>query len=101
VDSVQKQVSPLALAQNLKFFGSRVGGIVDIAQGAPGAELFAKGDWAGLTDAIARWIEQGHPQPVGAAALMRQRLHPEVFARNHLEIYRELLSANAHENPPA
>jgi glycosyltransferase involved in cell wall biosynthesis len=81
-----------SLARELKFFGSRVGGIVDIAEGAPGAELFAEDDWAGLTEAIARWIGKGHPRPNGAAALMRQRYHPETIARRHLEIYREVLS---------
>jgi len=61
----------------------------------PGAELFAGNDWAGLTDAIARWIEQGHPKADGAAALMRQRYHPEVVAQRHLEIYHEVLSARS------
>jgi glycosyltransferase involved in cell wall biosynthesis len=80
-----------ALARNLKFFGTRTGGIMDIARDVPGAELFAKDDWNGLTAAIARWMVQGHPRPDGAAALMRERYHPEVVARRHLEIYREIL----------
>ena len=81
-----------ALARDLKFFGAGVGGIPDIARGAPGAELFAKDDWAGLTAAIARWIQQGHPRPAGAARLMRERYHPETIAQRHLEIYREVLT---------
>jgi glycosyltransferase involved in cell wall biosynthesis len=80
-----------ALARNLKFFGSRVGGIVDIAQGVPGAELFAKDDWTGLTDAIAHWISKGHPRPNDTHALMIARYHPENIARQHMEIYREVL----------
>jgi len=80
-----------SLGRELKFFGSRLGGIVDIAASAPGAELFAREDWAGLTDAIERWIKQGCPRPNGAAALMRERYHPTVIARRHLEIYREVL----------
>jgi len=80
-----------SLARNLKFFGSRLGGIVDIAAGAPGAELFERDDWTGLTDAIQRWIEAGSPRPLGAAALIRERYHPEIIARRHLEIYREVL----------
>jgi glycosyltransferase involved in cell wall biosynthesis len=83
------------LARDLKFFGARAGGIVEIAEGVPGVELFAGADWTGLTNAIARWIEEGYPQPVGAAALMRERYHPEVFARQHVEIYREVLSSTA------
>jgi glycosyltransferase involved in cell wall biosynthesis len=82
-----------ALARNLKLFGTRTGGIVEIGGDAPGAELFEKEDWAGLTDAIARWIQEGHHCPTGAAALMRQRYHPEVFARLHLEVYREVLAS--------
>lgn len=79
-----------ALARNLKFFGSRLGGIVDIAEGVPGAELFAPDDWPGLTAAIARWIGQGCPRPGGSAAIMRERYHPQTVARRHLEIYREV-----------
>jgi glycosyltransferase involved in cell wall biosynthesis len=80
-----------ALSRDLKFFGSRLGGIVDIAAGVPGAELFAKDDWAGLADAIERWIKEGCPRPMGAAALIRERYHPLAIARRHLEIYREVL----------
>ncbi|MGA9450575.1 MAG: glycosyltransferase family 4 protein [Verrucomicrobiia bacterium] len=80
------------LARELKFFGARVGGIVEITEGVPGAELFASDDWTGLTNAIARWIENGCPPPAGAAALMRERYHPEVFARQHLKVYHEALN---------
>jgi glycosyltransferase involved in cell wall biosynthesis len=81
-----------SLSRELKFFGSRLGGIVDIAAGAPGAELFEKDDWTGLTDAIERWIKEGCPRPRGAAALIRSRYHPAVIAQRHLEIYREVLN---------
>ena len=80
------------LGRDLKFFGAKVGGIVDIVQDMPGAELFAPDDLPGLTDAIARWIAGGHPRPTGAAALIRERYHPETIARRHVEIYRELLN---------
>jgi glycosyltransferase involved in cell wall biosynthesis len=80
-----------SLSRDLKFFGSRVGGIVDIATGAPGAELFERDDWTGLADAIERWIKTGCPRPQGAAAFIRGRYHPVVIARRHLEIYREVL----------
>jgi glycosyltransferase involved in cell wall biosynthesis len=81
-----------ALARNLKFFGSRAGGVLDIVAGAEGAELFAIDDWRGLAAAIERWIRSGCPKPTSTAALMRQRYWPEVIARRHLEIYREVLS---------
>jgi glycosyltransferase involved in cell wall biosynthesis len=82
-----------ALARDLKLFGSRVGGIGDIAAGLPGAELFAVDDWRGLTAAIAGWIRSGFPRAQGAAQVMRARYHPEVIAKRHLEIYREVLQS--------
>lgn len=84
------------LGRDLKFFGARVGGIVDSAGPMPGAELFAPDDWPGLTAAIARWIAQGHPRPIGNAALVRERYHPIALAKRHVDIYREVLSSNAH-----
>jgi glycosyltransferase involved in cell wall biosynthesis len=84
-----------ALARNLKLFGSRAGGLIDICRDAPGAELFDPRDWAGLAEAIAAWIGQGAPQPDGAGSLMRSRYHPEVIAARHLEIYREVLRLHA------
>lgn len=86
------------LARDLKFFGAGVGGIVEIARGVPGAELFGKDDWDGLNGAIVRWIETGHASPAGAAALMRQRYHPEVHAREHLAVYREVLEGMTAKN---
>jgi glycosyltransferase involved in cell wall biosynthesis len=79
------------LGRDLKFFGARVGGIVDIAQDMPDVELFGLDDWPGLTAAIARWITQGHPRPIGNAALIRERYHPIALAKRHVEIYREAL----------
>jgi glycosyltransferase involved in cell wall biosynthesis len=79
------------LGRDLKFFGARVGGIVDSTRDMPGAELFAPDDWPGLTAAIARWIAQGHPRPIGNAALIRERYHPIALAKRHIEIYREVL----------
>jgi len=80
-----------ALARGLKFFGARLGGIVDIAEGVPGAELLAGDDWAGLTATLAQWIQQGHPRSVAAAQIMRDRYAPDTIARRHLEIYREVV----------
>jgi glycosyltransferase involved in cell wall biosynthesis len=80
------------LARNLKIFGSRVGGVVEIAGDAPEAELFAENDWVGLTSAISRWIRQGHPRSLKAAALMRERYHPRMVAQQHLDIYQKVLN---------
>ena len=80
-----------ALARNLKFFGTRTGGMVDIAAGVPGAELFAVNDFSGLETAIADWLTNGCPRPDNAADIMRQRYHPLVIAQRHWEIYREVV----------
>jgi len=80
-----------ALARNLKLFGATTGGMVDIAAGVDGAELFAPDNFAALESALARWLKAGCPMPRTAAATMRQRYHPEVVARQHLEIYQEVL----------
>ncbi len=80
------------LGRDLKFFGARLGGIVDSAGPMPAAELFAPDDWPGLTAAIARWIAQGHPRPIGNAAIIRERYHPVALAQRHVEIYREVIA---------
>ncbi len=85
-------VVPEALARELKFFGSDVGGIRDIAAGIPGAELFEMNGWPALTEAVFRWINGGFQKPSGAAEIMRRRYHPEVIAQRHIEVYREVLS---------
>jgi glycosyltransferase involved in cell wall biosynthesis len=79
------------MSRNLKFFGSAVGGVQDIASGVEGAELFPVEDWAGLENGIARWLEAGCPRPKTASQTMHSRYAPETIARRHLEIYREVL----------
>ena len=85
-------VVPEALARNVKFFGTRVGGLIDITAGVPDAELFALEDWDGLTNAIAQWMRGGHPRSTRAAAGISALYHPLVIAKRHVEIYREVLS---------
>ena len=79
------------LARNLKFFGARLGGLIDITDGVPEAELFAADDWRGLTLAIASWIRRGFPRAPGAVQSIRARYHPSAIARQHVEIYQEVL----------
>jgi len=81
-----------AMARNLKFFGARLGGITDIARDVPGAELFAAEDWAGLQAGIAHWIRQGHQPAPATQDIISSRYHPQLIARRHVEIYREVLS---------
>lgn len=88
-------VAAEGLARNLKFFGSKVGGLVEIADGAEGAELFERDNFAELEDALFRWLETGHRKPARAAKQMKARYHPETIARRHMEIYREVLSSSS------
>jgi glycosyltransferase involved in cell wall biosynthesis len=80
-----------ALARNLKLFAGSVGGVVDIADGVEGAELFPGQDWPGLENSLARWLETGCPRSDATAMIMRERYHPDVIARRHVEIYREIM----------
>ncbi len=82
-----------ALARNLKFFGARVGGIIDITYGVTGAELFESDDFLGLTQGIRLWIESGAPRLDRGGTIMRERYHPVLIAEKHLEIYAQVLEA--------
>jgi glycosyltransferase involved in cell wall biosynthesis len=82
-----------ALTRNLKFFGSRLGGIMDITAGTEAPELFGVDDWEELGAAIRRWLGSGAPRPLTAAEAMRARYHPRVIAERHLQIYREVLNS--------
>jgi glycosyltransferase involved in cell wall biosynthesis len=87
-------VAAEALSRNLKLFASSHGGVSDIASGVEGAEVIPGDDWAGLENAVARWLEAGSPRPQTAAQTARERYAPEVIARKHVEIYRSLLNQN-------
>jgi glycosyltransferase involved in cell wall biosynthesis len=80
-----------AFARDLKFFGARTGGIVEIADGTADAELFGTEDWAGLTEAIAGWIAKGCPSAPGNAAIMAQRYSPQNFVKQHLDVFQEVV----------
>lgn len=77
-----------ALARGLKFFGGEVGGVPDVVDGISGAELHP--DLDSMRASVARWLESGAPRCPDAAAGISDRYSPEVVARKHLEIYREL-----------
>jgi glycosyltransferase involved in cell wall biosynthesis len=80
-----------AMARGLKFFGSNLGGIVDISSGIEGAELFD--DFETLKKGIIRWLESGAPEPALVADEIAKRYHPRVVAERHVEIYREVLGS--------
>jgi glycosyltransferase involved in cell wall biosynthesis len=81
------------LARNLRFFGSRTGGIVDIVENVPGATLHDVNDWSGLSGELEAWARAPRSH-IDAATIMRARYAPQVVAQRHLEIYREVLKAN-------
>lgn len=83
-----------SLARNLKLFGAKVGGVVDITSTLKDVELYDSDDWAGLKNGIVRWIKAGFPQPCSTNDVMRSRYYPEVIANRHMEIYREVLSGS-------
>jgi glycosyltransferase involved in cell wall biosynthesis len=79
-----------ALARDLKLFGARTGGILDIATGIEDAELFDVDDLPGLENGIARWLQAGCPKGRSSANIMAARYHPKSVAWRHIEIYREV-----------
>lgn len=79
-----------SLSRNMKFFGSRLGGILDICNEIEGAELFAANDWNGISEAIKQWIKAGAAPIHGAAAVVRKHYAPDVIAGKHLSIYHEI-----------
>jgi glycosyltransferase involved in cell wall biosynthesis len=81
-----------ALARKLKLFGSKVGGITDIAGQVDGADLVAVDDWDELKRKVTGWLAAAAPLPESAASEMARRYSPTVIARRHLEIYGEVLS---------
>ncbi|HSH92605.1 MAG TPA: glycosyltransferase family 4 protein [Roseimicrobium sp.] len=81
-----------ALSRNRRVFAARVGGIPDVTQDAPGVELFGADDWDGLKGSVGAWALQQGRSETGASPLMRERFHPSVIAKRHLEIYLEVLS---------
>jgi glycosyltransferase involved in cell wall biosynthesis len=80
-----------ALARNLKFFGTKVGGLIDIASGIEGAELFTLEDSSALKSAIGQWLRSGCPRPESAAREMQRRYDPGVIALRHAGIYRTVI----------
>ncbi len=86
-------IAPEALARKVRLFTSAVGGLVDIASDLPDAHLYGVDDWAGLKDGLRTWIKNGFPRATGSADTIFERYNPRVIARQHCEIYLELLSS--------
>lgn len=79
-----------AMARGLKFFGAKLGGIVDIASGIDGAELHE--DFQSLQAGVSQWLDTGASAPALAADEIASRYHPHVIAEEHLKIYQQVLA---------
>ncbi len=82
-----------ALTRGLDLFAFKVGGVSDIAEGVPNARLMDAGDWIGMHQAILSWGLKGRAPTQGEEKLMRERYHPTVIARRHIQAYQDVLAA--------
>jgi glycosyltransferase involved in cell wall biosynthesis len=84
-----------ALTRNLYLFASDVGSIREIASDVPGVAIFHYDDWSGVKDAVGNWIRGGrfkYVKPQKAPEGLFQRYHPASIARQHIQVYEEILS---------
>jgi glycosyltransferase involved in cell wall biosynthesis len=83
-----------ALARHLYLFASDVGSVRDISAGVPGVEIFQLDDWTGMKDAVRRWLGTEPlkaPKAMTSPEELVKRYHPGSVARQHLQVYREVL----------
>jgi len=84
-----------ALTRNLYLFASDVGSIREIASDVPGVEIFHYDDWSGMKDAVRNWIRSGqfkNTKPQKTPEGLLRRYHPTSIARQHIQVYEEILS---------
>lgn len=86
-------VAAEALARGLKVFSSKLGGLQEICAGPTSADLVLPEDWRSLREAIASWLRRGCQKSKESPEIMRQRYHPNVIAKRHVEIYREVIAS--------
>lgn len=77
-----------AIARGLKFFGSDLGGIRDIAGPLDGTELHDTLE--NVAHAIGSWLQSGAPRAEHLQPVISELYHPIVVAKQHIEIYKEL-----------
>lgn len=85
-----------AIALERKVVATAVGGIPEVLGLFPGypAELVPPNDAQALGAAISRAFASGQKAPPETASLVREYFSPDVAARRHEEIYRELVRAD-------
>lgn len=79
-----------ALARNLKFFGTDVGGIRDITESIDSAELYPSID--SLINGVGEWLSSGHQSPFELIPTIKSKYHPLIVAQSHVRIYQELIN---------
>jgi glycosyltransferase involved in cell wall biosynthesis len=93
-----------AMARNLYLFASDVGSIREMSEGVSGVEIFHLKDWDGLKNALRAWLKTDRfkaPKPPTSPAALVGRYHPTVVARQHLQVYREILAGGGKTAPKA
>ncbi|MGE9270670.1 MAG: glycosyltransferase family 4 protein, partial [Verrucomicrobiales bacterium] len=80
-----------ALARNLRVFVSNVGGIPDVVMQMKGAAQFDS--LLDLRKGVDTWLSAGAPESSGDVLRVRDRYAPDVIAKAHLRIYREVLES--------
>lgn len=86
-----------AMAAGVPTVAARIGGVPDLITDGKTGFLFDPRDAAGMAGAVARVLQ--HPAAAAEVARQaklqaRERCHPLVVARRHLEIYREVLASD-------
>ena len=85
-----------AMARGLKFFGSDLGGIRDIAAGVSEAELIPAKNFHELGNRMLLWLDAGAPRAPHAAQTMGERYLPLKVGEEHLQIYHGILAGQLH-----
>jgi glycosyltransferase involved in cell wall biosynthesis len=91
-----------AMAAGVPVLGARIGGIPDLISPGRTGLLFDPRDPAAMRDALAHCLrERGEAEQWAATARAEAlaRFHPEVIARKHLDIYREVLQNHRPRQP--
>ena len=82
-----------AMAAGVPVAAANVGGVPDLVQDGVTGILFEPQDGAAMRRAIAGLLQEEGAGPLAqkAVQIAYARYHPEVIARQHLDIYRTLL----------
>ena len=84
-----------AMAAGVPVVAANVGGVPDLIEDGKTGLFCDPLDAASIRDAVERLLnepELGHQLAAAAKKCARERFHPAVIARRHLEIYREVLA---------